>query len=59
MAGYCGAPLAKKLGIKAGSAVALIDAPDGMAEQLAPWPEGVRLLTPNLRLDIEDLSLAG
>ncbi len=43
MAGYCGTPLAKKLGIRAGSAVALIDAPDGMAEQLAPWLEGVRL----------------
>jgi hypothetical protein len=43
MAGYSGTPLAKKLGIKAASAVALIDAPDRMEEQLAPLPEGVRL----------------
>lgn len=41
MAGYSGTPLAKKLGIKAGSGVALIDAPDRMEEQLAPLPEGV------------------
>jgi len=43
MAGYSGTPLAKKLGIKAGSGVALIDAPDRMEEQLAPLPEGVQL----------------
>ena len=43
MAGYSGTPLAKKLGIKAGTGVALIGAPDGMAEQMAPLPEGVRL----------------
>lgn len=43
MAGYSGTPLAKKLGIKAGTGVALIEAPDGMEEQLAPLPEGVRL----------------
>lgn len=43
MAGYSGTPLARKLGIKAGSGVALIHAPDGMPAQLAPLPEGVRL----------------
>jgi len=43
MAGYSGTPLAKKLGIKAGTSVALIDPPDRMEEQLAPLPEGVRV----------------
>ena len=43
MAGYSGTPLAKKLGIQAGSGVALIHAPEGMQKQLAPLPEGVRL----------------
>ena len=43
MAGYSGTPLAKKLGIKADTAVALIDAPDRMEEQLAPLPERVGL----------------
>ena len=43
MAGYSGTPLAKKLGIKAGTAVALMNAPDRMVEQLAPLPEGVNL----------------
>ena len=41
MAGYSGTPLAKKLAIKAGSGVALIEAPERMEEQLAPLPEGV------------------
>jgi hypothetical protein len=41
-AGYSGTPLPKKLGIKAGSAVALIGAPRGFAEEtLGPLPEGV------------------
>jgi hypothetical protein len=38
MAGYSGTPLTKKLGIKAGHTVVLIDAPDGFALDL---PEGV------------------
>lgn len=41
MAGYSGTPLAKKLGIKAGTRVALIGAPERMEESLAPLPEGV------------------
>jgi len=41
MAGYSGTPLPKKLGIKAGSAVALLGAPDGFATKtLGPLPEG-------------------
>jgi CheY-like chemotaxis protein len=38
-----GRPLAQKLGIKAGSTVALIDAPEGAESLLAPLPEGVAL----------------
>jgi hypothetical protein len=45
MAGYSGTPLPKKLGIKAGSAVALIGAPEGLEAKLAPLPEGVKFLT--------------
>jgi len=40
-AGYSGTPLAKKLGIKAGHRVALINPPDGLRDLLAPLPEGV------------------
>src|SRR6478672_2019181 len=35
MAGYSGTPLARKLGIKEGQAVALLGAPDGFRESLA------------------------
>lgn len=38
-----GRPLAAKLGIKPGSTLVLIDAPDGIEETLAPLPEGVAL----------------
>ena len=40
-AGYSGTPLAKKLGIKPGSRVALLGAPDGYMELLDPIPPGV------------------
>ena len=41
-AGYSGTPLRKKLGIKPGSAVALLGAPEGFAKKtLGPLPEGV------------------
>ncbi len=43
MAGYSGTPLAKKLGIKAGQRVALINAPMGFEKTLAPLPNDVRL----------------
>lgn len=42
-AGYSGTALPKKLGIKPGSTVALVDAPDGFARTLGPLPEGARL----------------
>jgi len=44
MAGYSGTPLAKKLGIKPASRVALIDAPDHAEALLDPLPDGVQLL---------------
>ena len=44
MAGYSGTPLARKLGIKEGSRVALLGAPDGFDAELAPLPDGVKVL---------------
>jgi len=43
LAGYSGTPLPKKLGIKANSAVALVDAPAGFEETLGKLPEDVVL----------------
>ncbi len=43
LAGYSGTPLAKKLGIKEGSRVTLVGAPDGFDDLLAPIPDGVRI----------------
>lgn len=45
MAGYSGTPLPKKLGIKEGSRVALVRAPDGFEASLGRLPSGVRLRT--------------
>lgn len=45
MAGYSGTPLAKKLGIKPGTVVALLGAPKGFERTLAPLPAGVRFTT--------------
>lgn len=45
MAGYSGTPLAKKLGIKAGSAVLLSGAPDNYRELLEPLPDGVKFVS--------------
>jgi len=41
LAGYSGTPLAKKLGVKPGSSVALVDAPEGFVTTLGELPEGV------------------
>ena len=43
-AGYSGTPLPKKLGIKPGSVVALVGAPNGFRKTLGPLPEGAKLL---------------
>lgn len=40
MAGYSGTPLAKKLGIREGDRVGLVEAPRGFENQLSPLPEG-------------------
>ena len=42
-AGYSGAPLPRKLGIKPGMTVALIGAPPGFAQVLGELPEGAKL----------------
>ena len=40
-AGYSGRPLVRKLGIKSGFTIAVVDAPDGYWKLLGPLPEGV------------------
>ena len=42
---YSGTPLPKKLGIREGSRVFLVDAPDGFDRLLTPMPEAAELLT--------------
>jgi hypothetical protein len=42
-AGYSGTPLARKLGIKQGSRVAVLGAPEGLAALLKPLPDGARV----------------
>ncbi len=44
MAGYSSTPLAKKLGIKEGSRVALVNAPDNFEATLDPLPENVEIV---------------
>ena len=44
MAGYSGTPLAKKLGMVAGSRVFLADAPKNYMQLVASLPEGVRVV---------------
>lgn len=43
LAGYAGTPLPKKLGIKPGSTVALVNAPAGFADLLGALPMGTRV----------------
>lgn len=42
-AGYSGAPLAKKLGLKPGMRVCALGAPRAYREIVVPWPEGIEL----------------
>lgn len=46
MAGYSGTPLVKKLGIKEGSRVALVNAPKDFSSQLPDLPDDVKFLKP-------------
>jgi hypothetical protein len=41
---YSGTPLPKKLGIKEGSRVVLVGAPDGFVDLLVPWPAEAEIL---------------
>ncbi|HVG32804.1 MAG TPA: hypothetical protein VM911_06985 [Pyrinomonadaceae bacterium] len=53
MAGYSGTPLAKKLGIKEGYRIALVNAPQNFADELGPLPACVvivKRLQPSLNL---------
>jgi hypothetical protein len=43
-AGYSGTPLAKKLGIKEGFAVAVVNAPEGYMGLVEPLPAGVTII---------------
>ncbi len=43
-AGYSGTPLAKKLGIKEGMTVLVVNAPDNYTELVAPLPDGVEIV---------------
>jgi hypothetical protein len=43
--GYSGTPLPKKLGIREGSRVAVVSAPDGFPAVLGPLPTGAELRT--------------
>ena len=53
MAGYSGTPLAKKLGIKEGSRIALVNAPKDFQSELGELPDGVKFLKPATKsLDI-------
>jgi hypothetical protein len=52
-AGYSGTPLAKKLGIKEGFSVLLIDPPDNFQQLLEPLPTGVVFLhTATVEVDL-------
>jgi hypothetical protein len=45
MSGYSGTPLPRKLGIKEGARVALVDAPDSFEATLGALPDGVTVRT--------------
>jgi hypothetical protein len=47
--GYSGTPLPRKLGIKEGHRVGLLNAPDGFAATLGTLPDGVSLLQGRFR----------
>jgi hypothetical protein len=53
MAGYSGTPLAKKLGIKEGSRIALVNAPQDFESELGELPDNVQFIKrPTKSLDI-------
>jgi hypothetical protein len=48
MAGYSGTPLPRKLGIKQGSRLGLVNPPPGFLRELGSLPEGVKISIPPL-----------
>ena len=53
MAGYSGTPLAKKIGIKEGSRIALVNAPEDFLSELGELPDNVQFIKgPAKALDI-------
>jgi len=52
VSGYSGTPLAKKLGIKEGSTVVSINAPDDYPELIAPLPDGVMFTDSVAKADV-------
>lgn len=57
-AGYSGTPLARKLGIQAGSTLWTLSAPEGYEDWLAPMPEGVtRAKQPSATVDVAHVFL--
>lgn len=44
-AGYSGTPLPKKLGLKDGGTLVLLNAPAGISTELAPLPDGATMAT--------------
>jgi hypothetical protein len=52
MAGYSGTPLSKKLGIKPGGRIKVINAPAHLADLLAPLPDGA-VVSPRLRPPVD------
>jgi len=44
MVGYSGTPLPRKLGIKEGATVVLVDAPPGFEAELEPLPDGAEVV---------------
>lgn len=44
-AGYSGTPLAKKLGVKDGSKVLVVGAPEGYIKLLEPFPVAVQFVS--------------
>jgi hypothetical protein len=53
MVGYSGTPLPKKLCIRAGARVALVNAPPGFGSALGALPDGAELVLPSRRgLDV-------
>jgi hypothetical protein len=51
-AGYSGAPLPRKLGIRAGDSVAIVDDPGHLSRLLAPLPDGASTTTDLAAADV-------